>query len=269
MFDDRAAGLDEIPSIHIKDPADVANRRVMDMAAHDPIGMVAPRRFSESRLEGADKIHRVFDLEFGPLRQGPIGESECPASLVKPKIQPKRHVVSPIAKKSDPARVLDDDVELVAMDHEQPLTAGRHMVSMIGNLYAAENHARITAGKFIVISRQENHPCPLADLPQELLQDVIVGLRPVPSVPEPPTVNYVANEVNSRGIIVFEEIQQKLRLAASRAQMDIREEEGAVNGRFWLVLLVHGKNQFTLLRRNEAKADSYNFWMTEATSKVA
>src|SRR5262245_54331674 len=104
MLGDRAASFHEIPCVYIKYAADVAYGGMMDMPANDAIGMVAPRRFRQGRLEGSDEIHRIFNLELGPLRQRPIGKTECPARLVKPKIRPKRHVVRPIAEKSDPAR---------------------------------------------------------------------------------------------------------------------------------------------------------------------
>src|SRR5581483_6182271 len=55
-----------------------------------------------------------------------------------------------------------------------------------------------------------------------------MALRPVPGLLQAPAIDDIANQVDAVGIIVFQEIEQELRLAAARAQMQIGDEDCAI-----------------------------------------
>ena len=129
--------------------------------------------------------------------------------------------------------MLHHDVELIAMDDEQALFIGGHVIGMIGDFDAAENRPDIVARELVVIAGHVNHAGALAHLAQQLLHDIIVGLRPIPTVLEPPAVDHVADEIDRLGIIMFEKIQQKLGLTPARAEMNVGQEKRAVKGRLW------------------------------------
>ena len=47
---------------------------------------------------------------------------------------------------------------------------------------------------------------------------------------EPPAVDDVADEIEIFGLVLLQEVEQHLGLAAARAQMDVREEDRAMAG---------------------------------------
>jgi hypothetical protein len=65
----------------------------------------------------------------------------------------------------------------------------------------------------------------LAGLPQKLLDNVVVGLRPVPGSAQPPAVDDVADQVDGLGLMMAQEIDQELGLGRLRPEMDVGDEE--------------------------------------------
>ncbi len=90
--------------------------------------------------------------------------------------------------------------------------------------------ADVVAREFVVIAGHIDHARALARLAQQLLHDVIMGLRPIPAALQAPAVDDVADEINRVGFVMAQEIQQKVRLHAARAKMQIGEEESAIFG---------------------------------------
>src|SRR5947209_809905 len=62
-------------------------------------------------------------------------------------------------------------------------------------------------------------------LAQQLLHDVVVKLRPIPSGPELPAVDDVAHQIDGLGFVMAQEVEKLLGLAAARSQMDIRQKQ--------------------------------------------
>jgi len=71
---------------------------------------------------------------------------------------------------------------------------------------AAELQAAIVAHRFVVIARDINKVGTLADLAQQLLQDIVVGLRPIDATLDMPEIDNVADQVNAEGVMVAQEI---------------------------------------------------------------
>src|ERR1700730_3753210 len=65
----------------------------------------------------------------------------------------------------------------------------------------------------------------LARLAQQLLHHVVVMLRPVPAGLELPAVDDVADQINGVGIVIAEEIEEAIGLAAARAEMNVGDKE--------------------------------------------
>ncbi|MDT4876339.1 hypothetical protein FQZ97_1117710 [compost metagenome] len=78
-----------------------------------------------------------------------------------------------------------------------------------------------------MVARHEDHPRAFARLAQQLLHHIVVGLRPVPLSSELPAVDDVAHQVERVALHALEEIQQWNRLAARRAQVQVRYPHGA------------------------------------------
>ena len=75
------------------------------------------------------------------------------------------------------------------------------------------------APKSVVVSGDVDDRRSLARLAQDLLDNVVVSLRPVPSPPQLPPVDNVADEVQIRGFGVTKEVEKQRCLARRAAQV--------------------------------------------------
>ena len=229
------AGFDEIAGVHIGDAADVADDGMMDVAADNAVGALTPGLVGQGLLEGADEIDRVLHLQLGPGGQRPVGETERPADPVEPGVGEQGEFVGPVAEQGEPAGIGDDDVELIPVDDEKAAAVRRFVDHAVHQFDPAEAQAEIAARELVVVAGQEDDPRALADLAQQLLDHVVMGLGPIPPTSEAPAVDDVADEVDRIGIVVFQEIDQEFRLAAALSQMNVGNEQRAVSGAFWIV----------------------------------
>ena len=115
-----------------------------------------------------------------------------------------------------------DHVELVTVNDEIALAVSRGMNRPSLDLDAAEGQAEELAGEFIVIAGNEHHPRAATNLAQQFLDDVVMHLRPVPARAQPPAIDDVADQVDRVGLDVAQHVQNKMGLAAARAEMQIR-----------------------------------------------
>ena len=93
---------------------------------------------------------------------------------------------------------------------------------------AAEMRAAIFAHGFVVIAGNEDQLGPLADLAQELLQHVVVGLRPVDAAPNAPEIDDVADQINAWGVVAAQKFEKGLGLTCLGPKMDVRNKERPV-----------------------------------------
>jgi len=83
-----------------------------------------------------------------------------------------------VAQKSQPPRVANDDVELIAVCDEQAEPAGRRMHAVAENFDTVEAGATIVAQALIVVAGDEHEPRTAAHLAEKGLHHVAMGLRP-------------------------------------------------------------------------------------------
>ena len=225
---DRRAAFDPIAGVDIDDFADLAHGGVVNMAADHPLGAVTARLLSERRFELADIVHRALDpvLEIG--RERPVGHAQPAANGVEMGVGPQRKRVAPIAEQREPFGVADDDVEFIAVHDEIAAPVGSLMDRLALDGDAPEPRPAIIAHRFIVIAGNVDQLRPLARLAQQFLQDVVVGLRPVDAALDAPEVDNVADQVELRGVVAAQEVDEGLGLAGPGAQMQIRDEDCAI-----------------------------------------
>jgi hypothetical protein len=132
-----------------------------------------------------------------------------------------------IPQQGKPARVLDDEIEAVAVRHQKPPAVGGNVDKFFGNLDTAEMCSIVPAQELVVISWNVKKAGAVAALPQHFLDNIVVGLWPIPGRFELPAVDDVADQIDHVRFMKAEEIKQSLGLTASRSQMDIRYEESA------------------------------------------
>ena len=62
----------------------------------------------------------------------------------------------------------------------------------------------------------------LTRLTQNLLYDIVVALLPIPVLAQLPAINDISDQIELIGFIVLQEVEEKLCLAARRAEVDVR-----------------------------------------------
>ena len=62
------------------------------------------------------------------------------------------------------------------------------------------------------------------------MNDVVVGLGPVPRTLEGPSVQDIADEIPVIGVVELEEIEQTLGFAGAPAEVEVAEPDGSVAG---------------------------------------
>ena len=82
---------------------------------------------------------------------------------------------------------------------------------------AAEPRAAIVAHRLVVIAGDEDDVVPLAHPAEQLLQHVVVGLRPVGAALDAPEIDDVADEIDAVCFGVAQEIEEGFGLAGLRA----------------------------------------------------
>src|SRR5207237_8102865 len=95
---------------------------------------------------------------------------------------------------------------------------------------AAELQLREIAQPFVMITGDVSDPRTLADFAQNLLDNVVVRLRPIPRLLQAPAVDDVADEVDRLCFGVFEEVEQKLGLAAAGSEVQVRDPDRTIIG---------------------------------------
>ena len=121
-----------------------------------------------------------------------------------------------------------DDVVLIAVNDEQALAVGGDVLGLGNDLDAPEDQSGVIAREFVVIARRVDDLRSLARLAQQLLNDVVVSLRPVPAALQAPAVDDVAHEIDRVRIVMAQKVDQQLCLKPARPQVQIREKQSAI-----------------------------------------
>ena len=221
MFDQGRTTLDPVAVVRIDDVADRPHFGVVDMSTDHAIEAPASCHLGHRLFEIGDVADRILNpvLEIG--RQRPISHSHSAAEPVEPVVELEREVVGPVTEMGQPLGVDHHGVELIAVDHQKLAPIGGDVDHFVRDSHLAEIKFEIVAHEFIVIAWNECDRRSFARLAQQFLNDVIVGLRPIPRPPQPPTIDHVTDEIEVLGLGIAQEIEKIFRLAAPCAQMDV------------------------------------------------
>jgi len=221
MLDQSRAAFHPVAIVGIGDLAELPQLGMMDMAADHPFDATLAGDFGHGLFEIGDILNGVLDPMLQVSRQRPVGIAHLAPRPVEPVVQGQRQGIGLISQMGQPLGVLHHAVELVAM-HDQvasPVQAG--MNGLVQYLDVAELKIRVIAGEFVVVSRHIDDPGALARFTQQFLHHVVMGLGPIPRPLQPPAVDHVADQIEIFGFRVFQEIQQKIGLAAAGSKMDV------------------------------------------------
>ena len=116
--------------------------------------------------------------------------------------------------------------QLIAMGDPELAAIGRGVQTLLGQLDATEGVVEVGAGKLVVVPRDVDHARAFASLAQDLLDHVVVRLRPVPGATQLPAVDDVAHEIEGVALDAAQEVEEGVCLAARRSQVHIRDPDG-------------------------------------------
>src|SRR5262249_20633713 len=117
----------------------------------------------------------------------------------------------------------DHEIEMIAVNDEIPPSVSCRVDGVLDDLDAAEMHAVIVAQKLVVIAGNVDDAHALARLAQELLHHALVRLRPIPARAQLPPVADVADEIDRIGVVVAQEVEQPIGLAAFGSEMHVEQ----------------------------------------------
>src|SRR6266478_8469700 len=99
-------------------------------------------------------------------------------------------------------------IELMTVQNDVPLPVGGDVNRPLRQLDSAEVQAEELLKEFVVIADDKRHTRLLAVFAQQLLDEQVVLLRPVPFAAQLPAINEVADDVKLFALRFAEEIQQ-------------------------------------------------------------
>lgn len=152
----------------------------MDVPTEHSLDVVARGITNDCLFVRADEADRVFDPCFDCFTERPITEAENAPDGVHQRVKTEKELVTEVAEEGEPPDVLHNGVEFMPMQNEEAAPVGRGMHSMLLNRDCAIG-AKVAGEKFVVIPGDTDDSRAFARFAQDLLDDVIVLLRPVNS----------------------------------------------------------------------------------------
>jgi len=200
--------------------ADLADDRPVDVAADDArnavVGGVADDGFLEFAYEGDG----VLDALLCERTEGPIAETKPAAKPVERDVQLQKELVADIADEGEPAHVLDDGIEFVAV-HDEKAASIRGEMDVVFLHGDGAVDAEEIGKELVVVAGDVDDLCAFAAFAEDLLDDVAVLLRPVDAAAEFPDVDEIADDVEGVEFVVPEELEEGACVASHGAEMHI------------------------------------------------
>src|ERR671931_2067498 len=202
ILDYRSAAFDPVATIDVAQSEIVADYGVMDVSANDSVeGATSSSFCGERPLVLSDEGDRILDLQLGPFRERPVGQSKNASDLIEIGVDPNREIIGSAAQECEPTRVADDHVEQVPVNDKIAFAVGGDVDGVLEHLDAAEMGTVAVAQELVVIAGNVEQAHAFARLTQQLLHDVVVKLRPIPGGFQLPAVNDVADQINGVGFV--------------------------------------------------------------------
>lgn len=221
LFYESAAGLDPVAIVEVDNAAHLAHRRMVDVAADDPIKAFFDCLTSDGVFKVGDKFDCLFDALFEKSGQRPVRQADLAAHVVEPAVKDDGHVVGPTAEHSQPFVIAHYTIKLISMDDEDAAAIGGGVNGAFKDLDLADDEARIISRKLIVVAGHKDYAGAFAGLTQQLLQHVIVRLRPKPPLSQPPTIDDVTDQIEIFTLGALKKIEQQIGLAAGGAEVHV------------------------------------------------
>ena len=222
------AVLHPVAAVHVKNASDLSDFRPVNVAADHPVNPELTAILYHGLLVIRDIFHGRFGLQFDVGREGPVAESQSPPHAVDPDVEIENAVVQ---RRSHPVQEpveVRQSVELMAMNHQVASAIGRDMNGPFDQPNISEAHAGELLEEFIVVAVDERDPGLFAVLAKQFLNEDIVVVRPIPLAAQLPAVDEIAHDVKLFTLRFAQEIKELGYLGMPRAQVNVRNPNGAI-----------------------------------------
>src|SRR5439155_25271792 len=109
----------------------------------------------------------------------------------------------------------------MTVNDEHPTSVCQTMNGMLLNGNVAVGTEK-SGEHLVVVTGDVNDPRSLARFAENLLDDVVVLLRPVTAATQLPDIDQIAHDIERLAFVFAQEIEQRAGIAATRAQMRVR-----------------------------------------------
>jgi hypothetical protein len=155
----------------------------MDMATDDPIHAGIGGQSDHSLLELRHILDRGLRLKLEPRRDRPVAEPHSSPDTVEIQVEVQDLGVEAGSDPLEESVEMDESVELMAVKDEKPPSVGGDMDHAFGHPDSTQRQAGVTLQELVVIAVEVGHPGFLAVPPENLLNDCVGVLGPMPFPP--------------------------------------------------------------------------------------
>jgi len=172
------------------------------MAAEHPLDMKLFRVTSDGIFVGADEADSVFHARFDRFAKRPVTKAKDAPDKIHEGIEGEEELITDVAEKGKPSHILHHGIQLVPVQDENAPPIGGEMDRMLLNRYRAVG-TEMAREKLIVISWNIDDTRPFARFAEQLLNDVVVLLRPINATSQRPDVDQVANDIERVELVLL------------------------------------------------------------------
>lgn len=208
LFNDRAAALNPVSGIDVRDAVDIGDDWVVNMPAHNAVIPSVFRFFGEAGLKLHHKVDSTLHLLLQECRQTPVSHAHARAKVVEVAIGPEQECIRYVAEECHPLMITNDPVKLIAVD--DPETLACHLVLvLIDDMHVAEGFEAFKVGpkEFVVVADNPHNLRALLGLLQDLFDDLVMSVVPVEFGTESPAVDDITDKEEVLTLNGFEEFQ--------------------------------------------------------------
>ena len=208
LLDQRGATLDPVTAIQVERVANLRDLGAVDVAADDAIDTAGGGKPDHGFFELGDVLHRRLGAELQIGRYRPVPESQPAPNAVEKRVEGKDPIVKPGTHLFEQSVEADKPVELMSMEDQVPpsVRAG------VDAAFHEPNRTKPDSGEvleeFVVVAIDQCDPRVLPALAQDLLQEDIVFVPPIPAPLQLPAVDEIPDDVEVLRVVMLQEVEQ-------------------------------------------------------------
>jgi len=158
-----------------------------------------------------------------------MAATEDPAEEIHRSIEGEEDMIADVTDMGEPAKILNDRVEFMAMDHEETLST-RSRVDAARLDPHIGIHANEISHPFVMVARDVDDPCPATSLAEDLLDHIAVLLGPVETSLHRPEIDEITDHIERLALKCSEKSEKGRGLTSSSTEVNVRDPDTAISG---------------------------------------